>query len=195
MALREISEQEANRFNRAYERGCALAEREIMTHDSRRRGRPGWFGRRRLRKAVDALRLALSVVPESWPAHWLQGKVHLRLDESRQALECFRRAFEINPGHPDVAREASIAAMEMGDGLEAVRFAEAAVSSNPEDVGLVANLALALLIRGDTDAAAARAADAVARAPEDAISQFVKRVADDVAAGRRPRPENGRDLQ
>ncbi|MCA9017856.1 MAG: hypothetical protein KDA77_21205, partial [Planctomycetaceae bacterium] len=64
----------------------------------------------------------------------------------------------------------------------------------PEDMGLVANLALALLIGGELEEAAENIEVALAGAPEDPISQNLEQMIEDVRSGLRPQPRNLDDL-
>src|SRR5262245_55308218 len=144
-----MTEQERLRHNQLYEEGCRLARGRVLVDDYGLPPRLGWLARRRLERAIRYLRAALELAPDNWSALWLLGKIHERLDRPAYALECLARAFDLNPGHRDVARAAGIAACEAGDGPGAVRFCQAAVRADPRDAGLLCNLALAFLITGD----------------------------------------------
>lgn len=189
-----LSASDVHRYNTAYQRGCQLVEGQLLLHDDRPRGRPGFFARRRLRKAIASFDEALRIVPHSWQALWLQGKVHQRLGESTRSLDCFGRAHSIAPGEPDVGREACLAAIATGDGEAAVRFAHSATAAAPDDAGLVCNLALAQLVQGDVPGAAATIAQALAHDPQDPVAARVKELVDAVVSGKRPRPRNGAEL-
>jgi len=139
--------------------------------------------------------MALEIAPWQWQTLWVLGKIYQRIDDRAQALSCFGKAHEINPTQPDVAREASIAAGHLGMASDAVRYSEIAVTLKPDDPGLVANLAVALLISGRVDRAQAAAAEACSRAPHDPASLSVKGLADDVAAGKRAAPATTLELE
>jgi len=51
---------------------------------------------------------------------WLVGKVHQRLGDPVAALSWFERTYQVNSSQPDVAREASLYAMDIGRGDAAV---------------------------------------------------------------------------
>ncbi len=191
---RRLTEDEAREYNRVYQLGWSLTRGLLLLDGNNPPRRPGWFSRRRLRRATECFEAALRIAPEGWQALWALGKVHQRLGETAEALNCFARAHQIKPDQPDVAREAGIAATELGDGPRAVLFSRAAIASAPNDPGLVSNLALALLINGQTQEAQTVAADAVARAPSDPIAKTVKAVADEVASGTRPRPRSTKEI-
>jgi tetratricopeptide (TPR) repeat protein len=185
---REFTEAEVQEHNRHYQQGWALIQGDLLLAGSRARGRPGWSARRRLTKAIGCFEAALAINPEGWPSLWALGKIRQRLGRKAEALEAFARAHELAPAQPDVAREAGIAAAEVGDGAAAVRFVEAAIAASPADGGLESNLALARLLCGDVVGAREAVERAAALLPDDAIVHKVRRVVDDVADGRRPQP-------
>jgi Flp pilus assembly protein TadD len=150
--------------------------------------------RSRLEQAIPLFEQVLTLNPANWPAMWLLGKVHQRLGDFARSLECFTAAHRVCPDHPDVAREASIAAMDAGLPEQAVTFCERAIATNPADQGLRANLALALLFSGRPEQAAEVARDARKGAPSDAITARIVAVIDEVLSGVRPCPHHVRDL-
>jgi tetratricopeptide (TPR) repeat protein len=133
--------------------------------------------------------------PGNWAAMWLLGKIYQRFDDYPSALGWFARAHRVNLDHPDVAREASIAAMESGRPREAVAFCERAIEANPDDPGLRANRALALLFSDRPADAQAAVAEAMRRDPDDEVTALVARTIDEVLSGERPCPHHIRDLQ
>ena len=60
-----------------------------------------------------------------------------------------RRAYELNPGQPDVGREYAAQCMRLGMAEEGVRITREVHARRYQDAGLQANLALALLIAGE----------------------------------------------
>jgi Flp pilus assembly protein TadD len=109
-------------------------------------------------------------------------------------LQWFARACLVNPRHPDVAREASIAAMELGRAAEAVTYCEQAVQAQPSDPGLLANLGLALLLAGRPADAKARLLLTQTASPSDPITANLLRIVQEVLAGSRPPPRSVIDL-
>ena len=192
--MRRLSDEEIERHNRHYETGWKLIEGLILVHDTGPTAPPGWLARRRLRRAARCFEHALAISPRGWQSLWALGKIHQRPDDSREALRCFGRAFDISPDQPDVAREAAAEALSVGDGRLAVRYCRAAIEAMPGDPGLVANLALALLISGKPAEAQSAISEATQRAPQDPISAAVARAVDDVVQNRRPRPRTLADV-
>jgi Flp pilus assembly protein TadD len=141
-----------------------------------------------LRRAVQCFEAALAVDPEDWSSMWALGKIYQRLGEQATAFDWFARSHGINTDQPDVAREAGIAALDIGRVKQALAFCRAAVASKPDEPGLLCNLALAHCLAGEDAEAERCAADAAGRDPTDAISAAVLAFVREVASGRRQRP-------
>lgn len=86
--------------------------------------------------------------PQNWAALWIKGKGYQLLGDHKAANSAFKGSFEIQRENPDVAREYAASCLELGYGLDAVRATEHAIQLKPNDAGLHANRALALLIDG-----------------------------------------------
>jgi tetratricopeptide (TPR) repeat protein len=188
------SSKEAATFNRLYKRGWDLSRGELLLDPRPHRTKPGWFARRRLRRAIESFKQALAIHPQSWQSLWALGKIHQRLGASRDALECFARAHSLNPTHADVAGEAAITAMEIGSLPEALTYARAAVEQAPNHAGHLSNLALALLLHGENGAALQTIRSARQLAPFDSTAETVEARIEDVIAGKRAPPQQIRDF-
>lgn len=105
------------------------------------------------------------------------------------AFDWFVKAHAINPDQPDVAREASIAALDIGRVADSLTLCQAALASKPSDPGLVCNLALAHCLAGQDEEAERCAAEAVDRDQADKISATVLAFVRDVASGKKARPK------
>ena len=151
--------------------------------------------RQRLVDAIGLFEEVVRINPGNWPAMWLLGKIYERLSDPARGLEWFARSHRVNPDHPDVAREAAIAAMDAGRPAEAVAYCERAIEAKPDEAALRANLALALLFSGKPAEARVAAGEALRRDPTDAITTHVARIIDEVLAGVRPCPHHVRDLE
>jgi len=191
---REFSTEEADRHNALHARGWALIEGQILLQDGQAHRPPGYFGRRKLSKALRCFEQALQINPEGWSSMWATGKIHQRLGDHRTSLTWFARAHEIDPTQVDVAREAGFAALECGEAALAIRFCAAAVEAGPEDPGLLANLALAHMLSGDDNAAVECARSAVERDPDDPVAESVLELVQEVARGTRARPRTLQDI-
>jgi tetratricopeptide (TPR) repeat protein len=186
---REFTPAEVDRHNALTARGWALTERRLMLHGKALSRRPGWYTRRQLRRAIRCFEQALAIHPEGWSSMWALGKIYQRLGDQATAFDWFARAVAIKPDQPDVAREAGIAALDIGRVEEALALCRAAVEFRPDDPGLVCNLALAHCLAGQDVEAQRCAAAAAGRDPSDVISANVLGFVRDVASGKRPRPK------
>jgi tetratricopeptide (TPR) repeat protein len=184
---------ESNRHNRLYERACDLSY-DLILLDDREPVPLDDDARRRLAEAIRLFEEVVAINPANWSAMWMLGKVYQRLEDPARGLEWFARAHRVNPDQPDVAREASIAAMDAGRPAEAVGFCERALRAEPDNAGLRANLALALLFCERIEEARKEVRDALARDPADGITQTLARIIGEVAAGTRPCPHHVRDV-
>jgi Flp pilus assembly protein TadD len=93
--------------------------------------------------------------------------------ENEKALFWLERAYQVNPSQPDVAREASMSAMDLGRNDDAIAYAYRAVQITPQDPGLLANLALAYLLAGQISHAQTCVAQSLAVSPNDKITQTI----------------------
>jgi tetratricopeptide (TPR) repeat protein len=181
------------RHNELYKEAWGLIEGLLLFGDKG----PGLLdapSRQRLEQAIPLFEEVVHIRPSNWAAMWLLGKVYQRLGDYERGLDWFARSHRVNPDHPDVAREASIAAMDAGRPEEAVGYCERALEASPDDAGLRANLALALLFSGKPAEAKVAGADALGRNPADAITAQVVMIIDEVLASKRACPHHVRDL-
>jgi len=193
MMPREATGAEVDLHDYHYRSGWQLARGHILLDGSKPRF-PLWLARWRLRKALHHFEQALALNPTGWQSMWAMGKIHQRLGDHVEALNCFSRAHGLKPDQPDVAREAGLAALERNKAALATTFLEAAIRSNPSDAGLVANLALAQLVAGKVDEAHRSASNAVSRSPHDTVSRVVLRAVERVVSGSAPVPQSVADV-
>jgi Flp pilus assembly protein TadD len=100
----------------------------------------------------------------------------------------FEGAYQINPSQPDIAREASVCAMELGRHDAAITFAHRAIQIEPANPGLHANLALAYLLAGHISDAQTSIERALSADPKDAISQTIQAMTQHFAVNGRTPP-------
>jgi Flp pilus assembly protein TadD len=132
--------------------------------------------------------------PANWAAFWIKGKGYQLLGDHESANREFKASFEIQKENPDVAREYAVSCLELGRGSEAIRATEHAIQLTPADAGLRANLALALLIDGRNEEARTAIDQALKMDPSDKISHALRKVVEEVAAGKRKQPRTMSDL-
>src|SRR3954451_22063581 len=80
---------------------------------------PDQLSRAKLKMARKLLGIVIAKMPRSWNSLWIAGKIHERMKEYRLALDCFKQGLAANPSQPDLAVEASLAAVYLGEGTEA----------------------------------------------------------------------------
>src|SRR5215471_11382477 len=100
---RELSNEEVERHNQLYRKGCELAKGELLLADAKghRKGPLEPLAKQRLHEAIRCLTMALEIAPWQWQTLWVLGKIYQRIDDRAQALSCFGKAHEINPTQPD----------------------------------------------------------------------------------------------
>jgi tetratricopeptide (TPR) repeat protein len=188
------SEQDKARHNALYQQGRRLIDGLIILDNQEPLPLdPGQ--QKRLEEAIALFVEVVRINPGNWAAMWLLGKIYQRLGDYEHGLAWFSRAHRVNPDQPDVAREASIAAMDLRRSEEAIAFCERAIEATPNDPGLRANLALALLFSGKPGEARTVAQEALARDPADQITTQIVRIIEEVLGGTRPCPHHMNDLQ
>jgi tetratricopeptide (TPR) repeat protein len=190
----ELTPEQSELHNHLYLEAWKMIEAELRLHGTPA-PRATWSVRRKLKHAISRFEQTLQINPTNWASMWALGKIYQRLNDYTTALQWFTRAYEINSTHPDVVREASLCAMSVGDANAAMKFTTGAMTLKPDDPGLIANHALALLLNHQPKAAKTNAEKAVAAAPNDAVSKSVLRFIDDVIAHRRPYPKDFRNVQ
>jgi tetratricopeptide (TPR) repeat protein len=153
-----------------------------------RQDKPGFFEKRTIKKGIALFEEILTAVPDHWPTLWTLGMSLRALGEEQAALPRLRRAYELNPGQPDVGREYAGQCMRLGVAEEGLRVSRDLHARFPDDVSLQSNLALALLIAGAVDEAVSVGQAALARDPDDAITRALVEYIGQVKAGTVPRP-------
>jgi tetratricopeptide (TPR) repeat protein len=106
-----------------------------------------------IKNGIAKLEQVLVLNPQNWAAFWIIGKGHQALENYQKAYESFKASWSIHKQNIDVAREYMIQCLNLGKSAEGVAIAEAALRLEPNEPGLVANYALALLIDGQMDRA------------------------------------------
>jgi hypothetical protein len=69
-----MTEAQISEHNRAFEEAAAIVQNEIALHERPDMPAPGWWLRRRLRRALSLFARVLELNPENWSAMWLMGK-------------------------------------------------------------------------------------------------------------------------
>lgn len=148
-----------------------------------------------LRRGVALLQAYVAEDASTWPPFWLLGKGLQALGDHTAALEALERAFEIEPTDPDIGREVAVAAVAVGRYDRAVAGYRAVHGAYPHDVGIRINLALALLLAGDSDGALAEIEATQRAAPDNSMVDTVLQHVRAVSEGRVARPTSMDELR
>jgi tetratricopeptide (TPR) repeat protein len=148
-----------------------------------------------LERGIMLLRQVISINPANWSAYWFLGKAYHSLGNSHEAYTAFGKSFALNKENADVAREYMFECLTPGLAEKGIAVAKHAVNLSPDDAGLIANLALALLIGGKLDEAVESIAKSLAMMPDDKISQNIKEIIADIQAGHTQQPTSLEELK
>lgn len=188
--MREFTQAEASRHNALTAKGWALIKGRIVLHGAEPSVRPSWYAQWQLGRAIRCFERALAINSEGWSSMWALGKIYQRLGHQEIALHWFTSAHALKPDQADVAREAGLAALDLGRTPEALALCRAAAKSRPDDPGLICNLALAYCLAGDDAEAVRCVAEAAQRDPSDPVTSTAQHFIGEVAAGKRARPQS-----
>jgi tetratricopeptide (TPR) repeat protein len=191
MTLPQVTNDEEH--NTVYRRGTQLISPHMILLG--RKKKISEKGRREVQEGIACMRAVTAYAPDNWAAFWTMGKGHQVLSDAQAAMKAFASSFEIQKSNPDVAREYASACLDLGLGDKAVEIDQHAISLSPDDAGLHANLALAFLIAGRNPDAKVAIEKALRMAPDDKISLALKKLIDDVIAGKHRQPKNMKELQ
>jgi tetratricopeptide (TPR) repeat protein len=165
-----------------WEKACALTEGELILHENQGRKPPGFWTRLKLKRAVKLFETVLQLAPEHWNSMWILGKTMQRLGDERAAFEWFVKAWDQTPRNADVAREAALSAMNLGLARHAIEYCEEALKLEPNEPGLVCNLALAFLHDNQPMIALEQVKRAISLDATDAVTKNVLLVTEHIIA-------------
>ena len=165
-----MTEVERLKYDKMYKEVTTFALKEIQLHD-RKVSRAGWWLRLKLRRAARKLEHVVQAYPDGYSSMWFLGKIYERLNDPERYFSWMARSYEANPSQPDVAREASMAAMNLGRTDDAVAYAFRAAQVGQQHAGLQANLALAYLLAGKFKLAKEAIGKSLESAPNDKVSR------------------------
>ena len=178
-----------------WEKACALTKGELILHENQGRKPPGFWTRLKLKRAVNLFEKVLQLAPNHWNSMWILGKTVQRLGDERAAFDWFVKAWDQTPRNIDVAREAALSAMHLGLARHAIEYCEEALKLEPNDPGMICNLALALIHDGKPSEALVKAKVAVDGNPNDTVSVNVMRLAQHLVQTMTPSPRNSAEIQ
>ncbi|MFI4848887.1 MAG: tetratricopeptide repeat protein [Gimesia chilikensis] len=147
-----------------------------------------------LKRGIELLKWVLDINPGNGSAWWIIGKAEQALDNTEVACDAFGHAYRLKSENADTAREYMYECLKLGRAAQAIAAARHARELKPDDMGLVANLALALLIGGELEEAAEVIEIAVNGAPDDPINVNLQQRIAEVCAGVVPQPRKLADM-
>ncbi|MFT3838435.1 MAG: tetratricopeptide repeat protein [Myxococcaceae bacterium] len=174
-----------------FRRGANLIEPHMLLDDQK----PASPNEHEVRVGIACLDRVVTINPSNWSALWIRGKAFQSLGDHSSALGSFRSAYRVKPGQEDVAREMTRELLELRQFAEAVTIGRDICKRNPDDAGLRANLALALLLNGELADAQQVIGSAQKLDPNDAVTNALAKRIDEVANGKRPQPSTLDELQ
>jgi predicted O-linked N-acetylglucosamine transferase (SPINDLY family) len=121
--------------------------------------------------ALDAARTAAARHPQLADFHFMLGNLLSARPAKaarREAIDCYRQALALRPGHPETLYNLSLALQSAGQLDEAQAALAQAASAHAPDARILSALASVLIAQGRPADAARHAAKAVALAPGDA---------------------------
>jgi tetratricopeptide (TPR) repeat protein len=186
--MNDLSPGLQDEYNRKYQQAFEILKEHTFIQGAGR-DTVGFFGKKKLKEAVRLLTRCVEIVQDAWSAMWGIGKAHQALGNHLTALGWFERAVAIETGNPDVYREATIEAMGLGKAGKAVTYAQKACELVPDNAGLQANFALALLLDKKGERALETIKEACRRAPDDPVNKKVLTYINDVMVGIQPYPD------
>lgn len=188
--MTELSQAEAERHNDLYDQAFDLLRGEILIDGETLSARPGFFARRKLRKAIRLFDQVLELNPQNWPAMFGMAKAHHRLGDWDEALKLMLRAHEGDPSVSGFAREAGLIAVDLGLYEESIELMQRAIETRPGDGSLYSNLGLSCMLAGHHGESVEALQRAVELEPEHELSRRLLQVARHVQAGDIPQPRS-----
>ena len=188
-----FSSEEIEKHNLLFEEAGRLIAGEILL-DGRPLPAPGWFARRRLKRAKALFEATIAINPAGWNAMFMIGKIEQREERRQEALDWMLKAREFAPENTSLAKEASAMASQLGMHDMSARIADEAIVLKPDDAALVVNSGLAHILSGHFEIALGRFRDAVRIEPHQETNRRLEDYAAKVLAGSLPAPKVEADI-
>ncbi len=185
-----ITDLSQERHDEYYKKGCDSIQPFMVLYGNKIKSPQ----KKKIKEGIMYLDAVTKMNPENWAAFWIKGKGYQALADSSSACTEFKSSYSIQKENPDIARELMIEYLNLGKTDEGVRVAREAMNLRPNEPGLIANAALALLIRGDLDEALKYIDKAISLEPSDEINRNVKSFIEEVSSGKRKQPKAYYDL-
>ncbi len=185
----EIVQENHNLY---YEKGTELITPYIKYSD--KPFRPKQKNELKLKAGIKYLDAVTKLNPENDSAYWVKGKAYQAMNMHKEAYDEFNQGFKLNKENPDFGRELAEECLYLGFGKAAVSVSKFASSLDPNDAGLLGNVALSYLINGELLNSKQTIRKAMELDPDDEINKSLNLVIEEVVSGKRKRPNSLRDL-
>lgn len=190
---RQLTDKDVKRFNALFGEACELQKNHIIL-DGAPRGKPGFFGRGKLKESIKLFEKALTIHPGSWQSMYFIGKAFQAMEEMESALSWFVKAAKIEPEEPSVAKEAGLCAAQLGRHAVAIRLMKDAASAHPDDAALQCNIGLSYLMSQHVDEARASFSQAVKADPGNEMNQKLLKLVESVAVNKIQCPRSEKEI-
>lgn len=184
-----------DRHNQLFKEGSDLISPYMPLHGVEPKDASTKKAQQEIRTGIDKLKQVVVLNPQNWAAYWVMGKAYQALGDNQNAYESFKASWGIHKENADVAREYMFECLNLGKGAEGVTLAEQALNLEPNEPGLIANYALALLIDGQFEAAEKQVQRSLQIDNTDKVTKDLQKIIGEVKSGQRPRPTKFGDLQ
>jgi hypothetical protein len=111
---REPATVTPDEYTLIYDTGCDLILPYIKLENHETRSAQSNGARREVERGIQLLDFILIVNPQNWSAYWIIGKGYQALGNSEMACDALGKAFAIEKGNPDVAREYMYECLQLG---------------------------------------------------------------------------------
>lgn len=120
-----------NEVEDAYKKGSDLLVPYFVLTDRRGADPNTVKGKSDIAEGIRLLKIVMQSNPNNWSAVWQIGKGYQAVGDHFSAYKSFKRAYEINPQHNDIAREYMIECICVEKTGEAVRAPKQRVRPTP----------------------------------------------------------------
>jgi Flp pilus assembly protein TadD len=135
-------------------------------------------------RSRDLFERITELIGDDWRPWLFLGVARHLLRDGQGAYAAFARAYGMAPSEQQVGRALAMECLALGYGPEAVAVTAAVVRLAPDNAGVIANHALALLVAGDLDGALREIELAACIDPDDDITCNLRTLIDDVRSGK-----------
>lgn len=189
-----LTDEQIVRFNKLYEKANNMIS-GLLILDGRTNFKNGFFAKRKLKKAIELLELALKIYPENWQSMFAIAKAHQSLGDLETALTWLQNANQYEPENPSIAKEIGLCAGKLGKHNIAIQYMEAISKLSPNTIGLHVNLGLSYLMLNQLDSAKTSFNQAILVEPNSNTNKRLLALVENVISGKIPCPKSEKEIQ